>query len=70
MGATHSPSISVCNNDSFDSNYYSDAASGAVDCVTAARDDLVDVLFLAKNVDVDYDLLTDSEVSKSGRLLR
>ena len=60
-GATHSPSISVCSSDSSDSNYYSDAASGAGDRVTAPRDDLVDVLFLPEDVDVGYELPTNAE---------
>jgi hypothetical protein len=65
-GGTHSPSISVRSNDSSDSNYNFDAASGAGDRVTAARDDLVDVLFSPEDedVDVDYEVPTDAEVSK------
>ncbi len=56
-GATHSPSISVRSDESSDSSYYSDAASRAGDRVTAARDDLVDVLFSPEDVDGDYELL-------------
>ena len=63
-GATHSPSISVRSNDSSDSNYNFDAASGAGDRVTAARDDLVKVLFSPEDVDVDYEVPTDAAVSK------
>jgi len=63
-GTTHSPSFSVRSDESSDSSYYSDAASRAGGRVTAARDDLVDVLFSPEDADGDYELPTDAEVSK------
>ena len=64
-GGTHSPSISVCSDESSNSSYYSDAASRAGDCVTAPRDDLVDILSLSEDVGGDNEALpTDAEVSK------
>ena len=56
-GTTHSPSFSVRSDESSDSSYYSDAASRAGGRVTAARDDLVDVLFSPEDVNGDYELL-------------
>jgi hypothetical protein len=60
----HSPSISVCSDDSSDSNYKFYAASGAGDRATAARDDLVQVIFSPEDVDVGYKVRTNAEVSK------